>query len=469
MKKTLLLFTILLISLKCFPQDGFKIDEKYELTSIVARLAGYPEYSQSPIESYNRAIDSCFKPYLDHEMIQYMKQVRENDFIGYNAISSAAALLEIENGTVGFKDNVDLKDYLKEETRWSSKSLLKYVRLLNEFYNDTGFDKFFADNTPLYDDILSKYNYVIQLIDFDWIEQFFGEKLNFPNLYLSAVNGPSNYALSGLGNGDYGTLTGTMDPQCVNPMYLYHASLPLVLHELFHPLSAELLSPYEKDIKVCGDSLWNNDFIIEHATVYGTGEAVVYEYINDLCVLIYLMEHYLVAPEEDMLQAQMLDRYAYSLENEKGYAGIRECLSYYSRINGSGQYKNIADILPELLNYFKNICENIDNIVSDVKSKHPKVTDVIIDSSNGKYDIIKVCFSHKMLNSSGMRPINEVQAFSFYMPFGTGGTAWIDERTFALFVEKLESGKYGTILVKNAFIALNGYAMEEDFELIFEK
>lgn len=52
-----------------------------------------------------------------------------------------------------------------------------------------------------------------------------------------------------------------------------------------------------------------------------------------------------------------------------------------------------------------------------MKDKHPKVTDVIVDSSNGKYDIIKVCFAHEMLKSSGMRPLNDSDDFSFYMPF----------------------------------------------------
>lgn len=51
--------------------------------------------------------------------------------------------------------------------------------------------KFFVDNTPLYDEILNKYNYVGKLIDYDWIERFFGKKLDSTDLYLSAVNVPS--------------------------------------------------------------------------------------------------------------------------------------------------------------------------------------------------------------------------------------------------------------------------------------
>lgn len=328
--------------------------------------------------------------------------------------------------------------------------------------------KFFVDNTPLYDEILNKYNYVGKLIDYDWIERFFGKKQDSPDLYLSAVNGPSNYALKGYGNGDYGILIGTIDPQYVNQMYLFRAYLPIVLHELFHPLSDEPLSLYEKEVEVCGDSLWSSDFVRERAVVYGNGRTVVYEYFNDLCVLIYLMEHYLVSPGDDFLKSQMLDSYAYEAENGRGYAGIRECLSYYSRINGSGQYRNIDEVFPELFSYFKNICEDIDSVVSVVKDKHPKVTDVIVDSSNGKYDIIKVCFSHEMLKSSGMRPLNDSDDFSFYMPFGAGGTAWIDERTFAIFVEKLGHGRYGVVLAKDAFCALNGYTMDKDYELVID-
>lgn len=472
MRKLLLSLVLSFISICCFSQVEFKIEEKYELTSIVARLAGYQEYTQCPIASYNKSIDDYFKPYLEHEIIRFMKEVREKDAIAYDAIASSAALLEIKDGKVAFKENVDLKEYLEAEKRWKNKSLRKYVKLLDDFYKDSEFDKFFAENKPIYDDILNGYNILTEIIDCYWIEEFTGKELESPEFFLSVTNGPSNYALHGTGNGDYGTLNGTMDPRFVNMAYLYSGSLPYILHELSHPITADLLSPYADDIRTCGDKLWSIDYTREHAikNAYGSGTAVVYEYINDLFVLIYLMEHQLVSPEDDVHKT--LDYRMYSLEEDYGYLGIRDCLAYYKRFYSKEKYGNIYGFFPELFGYFKEKCSDPDKLYADFMDLHPKVTGVSVDSTNARYDLVKVKFSKKMLTGiSGMSGIEKenIQQLDKYLAYGVGGVTWLDDYTYAVFVKKMEPGKYGAILTAKSFVATNGFSMMDNFELIIEK
>lgn len=57
-----------------------EVNECFELTSIVFRLAGAPEYVNYDILSYANDIDRCFKKYDNHKLIHYVKSLREDFF-----------------------------------------------------------------------------------------------------------------------------------------------------------------------------------------------------------------------------------------------------------------------------------------------------------------------------------------------------------------------------------------------------
>lgn len=55
---------------------------------------------QCPIPSYVKDIDQYFAPYSDHELITYIKEIREKYLIGYDAMANAAAYLVIHDGRI---------------------------------------------------------------------------------------------------------------------------------------------------------------------------------------------------------------------------------------------------------------------------------------------------------------------------------------------------------------------------------
>lgn len=65
-----------------FSQKNFyltppKVDERVELLSIVFRLADCNEYSSKRFKLYTDKIDTHFSAYKNHELIQFIQQIRE--------------------------------------------------------------------------------------------------------------------------------------------------------------------------------------------------------------------------------------------------------------------------------------------------------------------------------------------------------------------------------------------------------
>ena len=80
-----LVFLLVCVTGKCFGQLQPKVDERIELTGVVFRIAGVPEYTYGVIEEYNKDIDEYFQSYSHHDLIDYIIKLRNEDRLGYAA------------------------------------------------------------------------------------------------------------------------------------------------------------------------------------------------------------------------------------------------------------------------------------------------------------------------------------------------------------------------------------------------
>lgn len=98
--KKLLGLSILLISILNFSQEKLtpKVDERVEIVSIVFRLAGAEEYSQNYNKKYTTDINTYFEPYKNSEIIEFIKENRNKNGLGYDAVMSMALHLSFKNG-----------------------------------------------------------------------------------------------------------------------------------------------------------------------------------------------------------------------------------------------------------------------------------------------------------------------------------------------------------------------------------
>lgn len=247
MKRIVFVFVIF-----CFPHIGTAqlrstTDEIFELSSIAFRLAGAEEYMRCPIQSYVNDIDLYFAPYADHELIRYLREIRKKHLIGYDAVATAASHLVLHNGVIDMKPNVivmhdrkividpnfDMSRIGDLDKRWTADAYDRYVELLNDFYNDSKFGRFYSDHRKLYKKATKRADEVLSDFNPEWFASFFGEELGDVRIVVSLCNGNCNYAFSlSDDNDDFGIVIGCRADAKGQPDYS-----PLTSHTIIHELS----------------------------------------------------------------------------------------------------------------------------------------------------------------------------------------------------------------------------------------
>lgn len=132
----------------------------------------------------------------------------------------------------------DVARLCETDDRWTEENLYEFVALADDFYRDTDFHAFFEDHAGLYaagEELVNSFAEV----DTSWFMAYYGRPFKAPELYLSFVNGPSNYAMtdSGIAPG-FGVLMGMwMDPDRVTAgnitANIKSGFMQVVIHELF--------------------------------------------------------------------------------------------------------------------------------------------------------------------------------------------------------------------------------------------
>ena len=159
MKKNSLIISCLLLSIAIsgqpsgnLTQSGTsyfplpKVDKRIELLSIVFRLAGNMEYNDEIFRSYTSDIHKHFDKYKDHELIRFAQEIRDKNWIGFDAVMKMAIYLEQPptlNSIVLFTSDIP-------DRRWGRGNANKFLKMLQQFYIDAKCDDFFNAHKDLY-------------------------------------------------------------------------------------------------------------------------------------------------------------------------------------------------------------------------------------------------------------------------------------------------------------------------------
>ena len=141
--------------------SGPTIDERVELLSISARMAGYDEYSYEDNKPYVAAIHQHFDAFCNHPLIQYLRSVRVSNIIYYDAVMNMAVHLlspPALQPLVPFTSDIP-------DSRWGKDSAIKLARLLRQFYADTGFEGWFSQHSGYYHHASEQFSTVLSQLD----------------------------------------------------------------------------------------------------------------------------------------------------------------------------------------------------------------------------------------------------------------------------------------------------------------
>lgn len=462
MKRTIVLFLSLLISYTTWAQISVITDERVELTSAVFRLAGIPEYTDGEVVPYNAAIDEQFEDYKDNALFEYIRKLRNEDRLGYASVAASAFYITIQDGKVSVDPTRDISDLTGKGKQWASDSKFrKYVRLLNNFYQESNFAQFYNSQAQAYSEQIEKAATLFDNINGEWFANFYGVEFVAPRVYIALGNGKHNYFVNGV-DGSYDIVLGA------KRYYLIDTLLPVIIHEICHKYSNPITDAMYSDIE--GDFatfLSDDDITARLANIgYRDTKTVAIEWFTNLCTVMYLQDN-----------VPLLAGYHAAKLRDNGFIWLP------ATIKSMEEYSTNRALYPALSNYAPKIVQCINEFGSNYSeykmaylNSNPQVVEVsptdlqTLVNNNGE---VKVRFSKPMM----------IYAYTLGMPqsVGDGCTKvpmqpdkepyWSDETTFVFYVD-IDSwdstAKYVIELQSEGFMTSDYTHLKDNYVIYFQ-
>lgn len=242
------------------------VDERFELVSLVFRLAERPEYSEE-VTAYQKEISETFANFRNQPIVHFAKTLP----FGYDAVFKFAVHIIKENGRFAFIEDIDS---LVEDGRWTKETAEAFLDYLNGFYIETGYAVFYNSHLPFFEKETEKFiRLTYSYIDLDWFDKYVDSN------YLRCIYTPSAT------KGNYAAV--------VNQKYVYcgvAGSGGAIVHEFCHsfsnPLAHKWYEENELFAKWCDESVkWMRD------GGYADALIVACEYITRAYNCLYDLEH----------------------------------------------------------------------------------------------------------------------------------------------------------------------------------
>ena len=291
MKTTLWTIMLLCAINNISAQVKSQVKESFELTSIAFRLAGAEEYINNTIPGYTADIDNYFSKYREHKLISYIKKIREEQGIAYDAVPAATGCIEIKRGKVIIDPQCDASKISMIDSRWTEESFRTFVRLLNDFYRQTKFKDFYTLHRGLYDIAETRLNTILVDLNAEWFKSMFGEGPENTIVVASLCNGPGNYAFNGITKGEKrGIVIGCSTDKEGNPAYSRFL-ITVIVHELLHHYTNPCLAQYWSQIDSASQIIYPHVKEKMAKLAYGSTNSTMIEWFNNLLTIMYFKDN----------------------------------------------------------------------------------------------------------------------------------------------------------------------------------
>ena len=269
------------------------VDERFELISVIFRLAGNWEYNigagglenvEYPFpdeqyaelakceatNGYQLEIAETFMPYIDHEAVVYAKRLGE----GFSSPFKFAMHTEKRGNQFSFiADTSSLFDGIGGT--WDEEKAEKFISLLNKFYEDTNYADFYFSHIPYYEELSKKFDDdYYHTVDFDWFRKY----VDVSNLrcVLSPSNSAANYAVTVNNKNIYGLVRMT--------------SASVLIHEFSHSFANPIADKWYEENETFKN--WCDDSVnAENMPYYPRSIDMAREYVTHAYHILYEFQH----------------------------------------------------------------------------------------------------------------------------------------------------------------------------------
>lgn len=344
MKKLILFLVLTLSTITATAQIKVEVSETVELMSILARTAGYQEYSMDLAGQYTKDTEAWFAPYRQHAAVALAQELRNKYGIGYERVMNMAVHLNIEKGKLTLIGNrAELNNGVYDG--WKNVDVDAFVDKLNQFYKDTRFHKFFEQHRAFYDEGMKSFETeMLPKFHQDWYARFYGTEAPGQfhiviNFTYGRHNNGVNRQLPGLPLEVFAIMGYQINPATAQPQWFPD----LLIHEFNHSFVNPLLDNAANAalIEKVGQRLyaWSQPEMNNQA--YNDWRIVINESIVRAAVFIYMMDNGLVDKQtlNEMFNEIWRNGFRWTPE-------LVNSLRHYA--NHRDQYKTLGDYYPEI-------------------------------------------------------------------------------------------------------------------------
>lgn len=383
-----------------------KVDERIEILSIVFRLAESKEYSSEIFKLYTDKIGRHYNSFKDHEIIQFVKKLRKENGVGYDAVMTMAIHLDDQlNPLVEFTDIVP-------ESRWGKDNSYEFVRLLKKFYKDSNSKEFFKENQNLFKQVRERFLPIYEHLEIEWYKNFYGKEPNEEFIIISGLgNGGGNYGPSiNFPNGkrQVYAIMGTWKTDSLGMAnFTINDYFPTLLHEFNHSFINYILEKNEEPFRTNGEIIY--DAVKEKMNIgsYNNWQTMFNEALVRASVIKYMKDNNFSEKEISKEINEQLNR---------GFLWIEELASELDKYDQSREkYPTLESYFPELIKAYRTYAIHINELVAKNEIDKPRFLS-LNEFTNGDTNVNS---SVKQITINFDKPFAGV---NFIRPTDDGGT-----------------------------------------------
>lgn len=399
LKKYLALIVFVAQTQIVFAQISAKIDERFELTTVVLRLTGENAFTRAPESKYTADIDSCFAKFKNHELIEYVKRtVHSRNILNLCLPVDLAGDIKITPKGVALNDtwNLSCNGPDSSSGTWTKSELKEYVSLLDKFYKETNFHSFFTSHLDFYSKVEANANVIVSQIDTAWFLNYFGQSFDMANIWIVPLLGPHNFMDRRVGKSDKiyrNCALGTTQTDSLGYPTFDSRYLRVLIHEVCHNYNNPICEKYEDDFRQVCDTLFT--FVGELLTSehYGDPMSILYEGLNRACEYSYYIDHQIFSKEE-------IDRFIRS-EEVIGFIWLSEMLQYMEAFRANrALFPTFEQFVPHLRLFLNQVVEKKDDYYLPKKKSMQPFVVATFPASNAIVDTtlqtVEILFSKPM-------------------------------------------------------------------------
>ncbi len=349
--------------------NGPAVDERVELTSIAARLAEYDEYNNDVNKLYVQDIHQYFDKYKDHPLIKYMREIRDANGIGFDAVATMAIHLSPPPSlTPIVKFSADVPD-----KRWGLATAMKFDTLLRQFYKDSHFDAFFKAHAQLYATAIMHFDSLYRQLDVNWYYKYYGIKPRGSfNIIIALGNGGANYGPKVIFPDGSEKLYAIMGAWKFNrdgsPSFNDRDYLPTLIHEFNHSFVNYLTDENKDKLTASGDIIYQADAKKMSRLAYGDWKTMMSEALVRASVIRYLQTHY---QDTTVAEKEMQSQLAV------GFVWIKKLVGLLGVYEANRQtYQTLEGFMPRIAEFYTSTAGNINTLISDYAKDLPHVASI---------------------------------------------------------------------------------------------